>query len=120
MRNSLSVVPATTWIGEVTLAPAAGVQIVTEGDALFSVHCAKAGAASRASSRAARAKVRFVIGAQGPEGELGEQRRSVRLPIIGESRVARSRWKRAAQPELSHNLCTTRRQLPATPGNQQR
>jgi hypothetical protein len=42
----VSVVPATTCTGDVTVAPLAGEQIVTEGDAGFKVHCAAAGTAA--------------------------------------------------------------------------
>ncbi len=47
---ALSVVPATTLTGEVTVAPLAGVQMVTEGEAVFSVHCAAAAPASNSSA----------------------------------------------------------------------
>ena len=47
---ALSVVPATTLTGEVTVAPLAGVQMVTEGEAVFSVHCAAAAPASNSGA----------------------------------------------------------------------
>jgi hypothetical protein len=37
---AVSVVPATSETGEVTVAPLAGEQMVTEGEVGFSVHCA--------------------------------------------------------------------------------
>ena len=54
----LEVVPATTCTGEVTVAPFVGVQMVTDGSAVFNVHCAWAREGNARRSRPARTMVR--------------------------------------------------------------
>ena len=49
---ALSIVPATTWTGDVTVEPFVGVQIVTEGDKVLSAHCAAASAGSASETSA--------------------------------------------------------------------
>jgi hypothetical protein len=51
--NPLSVVPATTFTGELTLALFAGLQMVTDGEVVLSVQLAKAGTETRNRTAAA-------------------------------------------------------------------